>query len=201
MEKSKKSIAIITARGGSKRIKNKNIINFYGKPIISYSILAAKKSKLFDKIYICTDSKKIKKVSTRYGAKFISYRLKKLSDDHTGTYDVIKNFIKKNKIRSKYICCIYPTAPLMQPTDLKKGLNLLKKNQDQYIYSANTYKKKYVDSGQFYWGTLHTWKKKKNILNKNSIKLKILNKYAHDLNTYDDLKILKSKKKKILSKN
>jgi len=191
----KETIAIITARGGSKRIKNKNILKFFGKPMIAYSIIAAKKSKLFKKIYICTDSKKIKDISKKYGSTFLSYRNKKFSDDYSGTYEVIKNFINKNKINEKFICCIYPTAPLMRSVNLIRGFNLLKKNEKSYVYSANIFKKKLVDSGQFYWGSLGTWKSKKNLLHKNSLKIKIPNKYAHDLNTYDDLKILKIKKK------
>lgn len=198
MKHQKETIAIITARGGSKRIKNKNILNFFGKPMIAYSIIAAKKSKLFKKIYICTDSKEIKKISIKYGASFVSYRNKKLSDDHTGTYDVIKNFLDKNKINSKFVCCIYPTAPLIRPIDLIKGFNLLRKNEKSYVYSTNMFKKKLVDSGQFYWGSLKSWKNKKNLLHKNSIKLKIPNMYAQDLNNYKDLKILEIKKKRLL---
>ena len=74
-------IAIITARGGSKRIKNKNILNFFGKPMIAYSIEAAKKTKLFDQIYVSTDSLKIKKISEKFGAIVPFLREKKLSDD------------------------------------------------------------------------------------------------------------------------
>ena len=88
MKHQKETIAIITARSGSKRIKNKNILKFFGKPMIAYSIIAAKNSRLFKKIYICTDSKKIKDISKKYGATFLSYRNKKLSDDYTGTYEV-----------------------------------------------------------------------------------------------------------------
>ena len=78
--KNKKSICIIPARSGSSRIKNKNIINFFGKPIISYAIIAAIKSKLFDKIIVSTDSKKISKISISYGATVPSLRPRKLSN-------------------------------------------------------------------------------------------------------------------------
>mgnify|MGYP001391476346 CR=1 FL=1 len=198
MKYQKKTIAVITARGGSKRIKNKNILNFFGKPMIAYSIIAAKKSKLFDKIYISTDSRKIKKISEKYGGKVPFLREKKLSDDFTGTHEVVKNFLEKAKIKKEFICCIYPTAPLMRSWDLVRGFNKLLKNKNSYIYSANikkqTYKHKFVDSGQFYWGTLKTWINKKNILQKRSIKIKIPIKYSQDLNNYEDLKILINKK-------
>ena len=198
MKYQKKTIAVITARGGSKRIKNKNILNFFGKPMIAYSIIAAKKSKLFDKIYISTDSRKIKKISEKYGGKVPFLREKKLSDDFTGTHEVVKNFLEKAKIKKEFICCIYPTAPLMRSWDLVRGFNKLLKNKNSYIYSANikkqTYKYKFVDSGQFYWGTLKTWINKKNILQKRSIKIKIPIKYSQDLNNYEDLKILINKK-------
>ena len=73
-----KNIALITARGGSKRIKNKNIINFFGKPLIAYSIIAAKKSKLFSKIFVTTDSIRIKKIANKYGAETPFLREKKI---------------------------------------------------------------------------------------------------------------------------
>ena len=200
MKYQKKTIAVITARGGSKRIKNKNILNFFGKPMIAYSIIAAKKSKLFDKIYISTDSRKIKKISEKYGGIVPFLREKKLSDDFTGTHQVVKNFLEKAKIKNEFICCIYPTAPLMRFWDLVRGFNKLLKNKNSYIYSANiikkNYKQKFVDSGQFYWGTLQTWINKKNILQKQSIKIKIPIKYSQDLNNYEDLKILINKKLK-----
>ena len=203
MKYQKETIAIITARGGSKRIKNKNILNFFGKPMIAYSIIAAQKSKLFQKIYISTDSIKIKKISEKYGVIVPSLREKKLADDFTGTYEVVKSFIIKNKIKKKFICCIYPTAPLMRYLDLVKGFNMLLQNKNSYVYSANILKKKnkkiLTDSGQFYWSTISSWKNNKNILQKSSIKIKIPNKYSQDLNNYEDLRILKNKKRKILN--
>ena len=92
-------IAIIPARKNSKRIKNKNIKKFFKKPIISYSIKAAKKSKIFDRIIVSTDSKKIARISKMYGAEIPFVRPKELSDDFTGSNDVIKhaiNFLRKN---------------------------------------------------------------------------------------------------------
>ena len=81
-------ICVIPAREGSKRIKDKNIINFINKPLISYSIKNAIKSKLFDEVIVSTDSKKIKKISEKFGAKVPFFRSKKLSNDNTGTMEV-----------------------------------------------------------------------------------------------------------------
>ena len=212
MNYKKNTIAIITARGGSKRIKNKNIISFLGKPMISYSINCAKKSGLFEDIFVSTDSKKIKKVSCRHGAKVPFLRSKRISDDVTGTHEVIKNFLKNLKKKYKYICCIYPTAPLMREKDLIKGYNNLRKNSSNYIFAASTSrssddvyflykKKKFFDSGQFYWATHDTWFKKSKIINKNSQIIKIPGKFSQDLDTLEDLIILKKKALKVFNKN
>ena len=217
---SKKIIAVITARKGSKRIKNKNIINFFGKPLIAYSITTAKKSNLFSKVFVSTDSLKIKKISEEYGAEIPILREKKLSDDFSGTNEVVADFIKKMNYENYIICCIYPTAPLMRRKDLKKGLNLMSLNN--YTFSANTTneikgntfniknnfiskivkknkelnKNTLIDSGQFYWATAKTWIKRKKIVNVGATIIKIPKKYAQDLNDLNDLKILKIKFKK-----
>ena len=206
----KNTIAIITARGGSKRIKNKNIISFFGKPMISYSINCAKKSKLFCEIFVSTDSKKIKKISLKYGARVPFLRTKKLSDDITGTHEVVKSFLQNLKKKYKYVCCIYPTAPLMRVRDLIRGYGKLKKNESNYIFSANISEKSensfflnnknFVDSGQFYWATHETWIKKSKIINEKSLIIKIPKLYSQDLNTYEDLKILKEKALNIFDK-
>lgn len=135
-------IAIITARGGSKRIKNKNILNFFGKPMISYSIRAAQKTKLFNKIYVSTDSYKIKKIAENFGAEVPFLREKYLSDDYTGTHDVIKNFILKVKYNEfNYVCCIYPTAPLMQSNDIIKGYKYMVFSFFDYVIAVNKIEK------------------------------------------------------------
>ena len=86
-------IAILPARGNSRRIKNKNIKQFFGKPIIYYSIKEAKKTKLFDKIVVTTDSKRIKNISLKLGANIAVNRNKKLSMDKVGVVEVVKNTI------------------------------------------------------------------------------------------------------------
>ena len=116
------TICVIPARKGSKRLKNKNIKNFYGKPIIYYPIKESQKTKIFSNIYVSTDSEKIKKISEVLGAQTLGLRKKKLSNDHTNVKDVLINFILSNKLmREKYVCCIYPTSVLITSKLIKKA--------------------------------------------------------------------------------
>ncbi len=135
------NIAVIPARSGSKRIKNKNIKSFCKKPIIYWSIRAARKSKIFKKIYVSTDSKKIANVAKRFGAEVPFLRSRKLSNDKAGTSAVIRDFINRinNKIKFKNICCIYPAAPFVKSSDIKKGYTILKNKKYNYVFSATKY--------------------------------------------------------------
>ncbi len=133
------NIAIIPARGGSKRIKNKNIKLFCGKPIIYYTIKAARNSKIFNKIIVSTDSFKIKKISEKYGAEVPFIRPSTLSDDFTSTIDVIKHAIKTiSNIDNKKIniCCIYPTSPLIRKNDLVNSYKKFSKKKYSFFFSA-----------------------------------------------------------------
>jgi len=128
------TICIIPARSGSKRIKNKNIFLFEGKPIIYYAITAAKKSNLFKRIIVSTDSKKIAKIAIKYGAEVPFFRDKKLSDNFTPTYKVIADCIKKIKSeRIPYHFCIYPTSIFIDKNDLKKAYNKILKLKYNFI--------------------------------------------------------------------
>ncbi len=135
------NIAVIPARSGSKRIKNKNIKSFRKKPIIYWSIRAARKSKIFKKIYVSTDSKKIANVAKKFGAEVPFLRSMKLSNDKAGTSAVIRDFINRinNKIKFKNICCIYPAAPFVKSSDIKKGYNILKNKKYNYVFGATKY--------------------------------------------------------------
>jgi len=115
-------IAIIPARKNSKRIKNKNIKFFFGKPIIAYSIEAAKKTKIFDEIYVSTNCPKIRKVAIKYGAKVPFLRSEKLSDSKAHLIDVLKDHLLKieNK-KIEYVCLLFATAPLMSSSFIKKA--------------------------------------------------------------------------------
>lgn len=117
-----KAIAIITARGGSKRIPKKNVKDFLGKPIIQYSIEAALQSNCFDEVMVSTDDKNIADLALQLGAKVPFMRSEKNSDDFATTADVIIEVLaeyKKQEKEFEYACCIYPTAPFVTGTKLK----------------------------------------------------------------------------------
>lgn len=134
------NLAIIPARGGSKRIPRKNIKDFLGKPIISYSIEAALNSELFDEVMVSTDDDEIAEVAIKYGAKVPFLRSNKNSDDYSTTIDVINEVISGYKIKNNADfengCCIYPTAPLLKIEHLKNGYNKLILNDYSTVFSA-----------------------------------------------------------------
>lgn len=132
----KNIIAIIPARGGSKRIKNKNIKLFNKKPMIYWSIQAAIKSNLFDRIIVSTDSRKIASYAKKFGAEVPFMRSKILADDITSPYEVVKDSILKIKgqlSKSTHICCIYACAPNMAIKDLKYGYKESLKRKSYYV--------------------------------------------------------------------
>ncbi len=131
------NVAIITARGGSKRIPRKNIRDFLGKPIIAYSIQVALESKLFDEIMVSTDDKEIADIAISYGAKVPFFRSEKNSDDYAGTADVLKEVLEEYAKLGKifdWMCCIYPTAPLVTADKLIESMKKLQEiNADALI--------------------------------------------------------------------
>jgi len=136
-----KCIAIIPARGGSKRIPRKNIKEFYGKPLIAYSIQTALESKLFDKVIVTTDDEEIASIAKKYGADVPFIRPKELSDDFTGTGDVVKHAIEWLKAKGEtfeFSCTIYSTAPLLQSKYLIEGYNALKNSTAINVFSATS---------------------------------------------------------------
>ncbi|WP_166371144.1 pseudaminic acid cytidylyltransferase [Psychromonas sp. SA13A] len=123
-----KNIAIIPARGGSKRIPHKNIKLFCGKPIIAYSIEVALKSKLFDAVLVSTDDEEIATVAKKYGAEVPFMRPEHLADDYTGTTEVIKHAIEEYQGMRHIInfaCCIYATAPFLQEQTILEATSQL----------------------------------------------------------------------------
>ena len=136
-----RSIAIIPARGGSKRIPRKNIKDFYGKPLISYSIEVALASKLFDKVIVTTDDEEIATIAKRYGAVVPFLRPKELADDFTGTEDVINHtleYLQENNEVYDYVCTIYATAPLLQVKYLREGFEKLKASNAINSFSSTS---------------------------------------------------------------
>jgi N-acylneuraminate cytidylyltransferase len=196
-------LAIIPARAGSKRIKNKNIKFFFDFPIIRYSIYQAQLSKLFKKIIVSTDSNKIKKISIKFGAVVPFLRSKNLSNDTTPIYRVLLDVLRKidKNYCSEYFCLIYATAPLINKNDIKKSINILrnnKKNADaictvckynlpaQRAFKVNKNNflefidKKYIFTrsqdlpSSYYDAATFCWYNTKNFLKKRGLNLKIL---------------------------
>lgn len=122
------NIAIITARGGSKRIPHKNIKEFCGKPIIEYSIEAAKQAGIFDTVMVSTDDNKIAEIAKNAGAEVPFMRSAETSNDYATTADVLMEVLEKYKergIRYENACCIYPTAPFVTENKLRQAMEML----------------------------------------------------------------------------
>ena len=171
------NIAVIPARGGSKRIPNKNIKNFNGKPIIFWSIKCALKTKLFDRVIVSTDDRKIAKLAKKYGAEVPFIRPTKLAKNSVNIVDVVSHatsWALKKGIQAKYICCIFPTAPLMRKEDICLGYKKLikKKKNRMYVFSATTFPSSIYRS--FFFN------------NKKNLKIRFPNKFGKKLNKYSD---------------
>lgn len=114
-------IAIITARGGSKRIPKKNIKEFYGKPMLAYAIEATKGAGIFDEIMVSTDSEEIADVARKYGANVPFMRSEKTANDFATTFDVLEEVLSEYKKIGKIfdvVCCIYPCVPFLTSKSL-----------------------------------------------------------------------------------
>ena len=135
-------LAIIPARGGSKRIPRKNIKAFCGKPMIAYSIEAAQKSGCFDKIVVSTDDEEIATFARSLGADVPFMRPKELSDDHTATIPVIAHAIAASveDVKDvKAVCCIYATAPFVQAHYIQEAYEKLLTCKAAYCFSATSF--------------------------------------------------------------
>ena len=135
-------LAIIPARGGSKRIPRKNIKLFCEKPMIAWSIEAALQSGCFDQVIVSTDDEEIADVARRYGATVPFVRPAELSDDHTGTIPVIRHAIEWVNAQEQSVeqaCCLYATAPFVSPEDIRRGFDTLLDTGSDYAFSVTSY--------------------------------------------------------------
>lgn len=213
------NICIIPARGGSKRIPKKNIKIFAGQPMISWSIEAALKSECFKRVIVSTDDDEISEISQRYGAEVPFKRLASLSDDYTGTIPVIKSAINWLEMRNEkidYVCCLYPTAPFIEVSYLKEGLEKLIENNASYSISVTSFpypiqrafkltnnrlqmffpeninirsqdlEKSFHDAGQFYWGKRSSWIGEEKILDHNTVPIFIPRYKVQDIDNEED---------------
>ncbi len=135
-------IAVIPARGGSKRIPRKNIREFAGKPMIAYAISAAKQSGLFAHIVVSTDDDEIESIAREWGAETPFKRHSELADDHAPTVPVIADAITACQAlgwQIDFVCCIYPCVPFIQIDDLKPALELLQSSQAEYSFPVTEF--------------------------------------------------------------
>lgn len=136
------NVAIIPARGGSKRIPRKNIREFCGKPMIAWSIEAAGQSGCFNRILVSTDDDEIAAIARQYGAETPFVRPSELSDDHTGTIPVIRHAIRWLVDQGEspaYVCCIYATAPFITAAAIRRGREVLEETGSEYAFSVTSY--------------------------------------------------------------
>ncbi len=182
------NILIIPARGNSKRIPKKNIKIFNGKPAIYWPINAAKQSNIFDRIIVSTDNEEIAQIAESFGAEIPYLRDASLSDDYTGTTEVISDTVSRlNLAEADAVCCLYATALFVRPEDIKKGREQLEGGAQwalslceyptpidrAYVKHGNSFSPKdhnsmpkrsqdlpkyYFDVGQFYWARAKTWR-------------------------------------------
>tara|TARA_B100000674_G_C37871532_1_gene929725 strand:- start:566 stop:1285 length:720 start_codon:yes stop_codon:yes gene_type:complete len=134
-------LCVIPARGGSKRIPKKNIKDFFGKPLISYSIKVALESNLFERVIVSTDDLEIAEISKEFGAEIPFIRPKELSDDHVGLEDVIDHaFAHFENLgeRFEYICTIYATAPFIKKTYINMGYEALRDSDAINAFSCTS---------------------------------------------------------------
>jgi pseudaminic acid cytidylyltransferase len=134
--------AVIPARGGSKRIPRKNIKPFAGKPLIAYSVEAAVRTGIFDKVIVSTDSEEIAETAKSYGAEAPFMRPAEIADDFKPMQDVLVHaaeFMNKNFGPVEYFCCIYPTAPLIRADLVRKAFEIIKENKADTVYSVTSF--------------------------------------------------------------
>lgn len=135
-------LAVIPARGGSKRIPRKNIKQFCGKPMMAWSIEAARQSGSFDRIIVSTDDEEIAEIALQYGAEVPFMRSAELSDDYVGTIPVIRHAVETISLQGPAVtqaCCVYATAPFLSADDLRRGQELLQETGADYVFSVTSY--------------------------------------------------------------
>lgn len=135
-------VAIIPARGGSKRIPRKNIREFCGKPMIAWPIAAAASSGCFDRIIVSTEDPEIAQVAQDVGAEIPFLRPAELADDYTGTVAVMRHaveWLQENETAPGLACCVYATAPFVSPADLARGQLALEEADASYALSVTTF--------------------------------------------------------------
>lgn len=218
-----RNLAIIPARGGSKRIPRKNIRDFLGKPIIAYSIEAALQSNLFEEVMVSTDDAEIAEIAKNYGANVPFFRSDENSNDYATTSDVLKEVLIKYKYNFDNVCCIYPTAPFITVENLVLAYNKLINNNLDSVYPIVEYTypiqrsleiineklrmvwpenlisrsqdltKRYHDAGQFYFFNAERFNRSNSLLTDNTGYVEMSNLMAQDIDNETDWKLAEYK--------
>lgn len=173
MYQGKKILAVITARGGSKRLPNKNILELAGKPLIAWTIDEARKSKYIDKLVISTDSEKIATVSKKYGAEVPFIRPANLSNDNAESVSVLKHAIGFYKEEFDYIMLLQPTSPLRTVIDIDSAIEMLNDETKAVVSVCKT------DHSPLWSNTLP-----QDFSMKDFIREEVKNKRSQDMPTY-----------------
>ncbi len=136
-----RAIAVVLARSSSKRIKNKNIIDFFNKPMLAYPIEAALNSKLFEKVFISSDSMEYVNLAKNYGASFLNLRPEVLADDKATTLEVMAYHMEELELKDEDVaCCLYGASVLLQEKHLKNAFETLKQNQNtDYVFTCSPF--------------------------------------------------------------
>ena len=134
------TICVIPARGGSKRIPRKNVALFHGRPMIGWSIAAAREAAVFDRIVVSTDDDEIARIAVQEGAETPFRRPAALADDHAPTVPVIAHAVSALALAANMpVCCLYATAPLVQAADLRAALDRLAQGDASYVMAVTTF--------------------------------------------------------------
>ena len=136
------AVAVIPARGGSKRVLRKNIRDFHGRPMLSWSIEAALASKCFGQVIVSTDDEEIAEVARACGAEVPFIRPIELSGDHVATIPVVAhavNWLRQNGSPPGFVCCIYATAPFLSVEDLCRGFDLIQQTGGDYVFPVTMF--------------------------------------------------------------
>ena len=183
-------VAIIPARGGSRRIPRKNIRYFHGMPIMGYSIRAALESELFDGgVYVSSDDEEILRIALTHGAQIL-LRTEGLSRDEVGTQEVVAGELWQlaiaHRFRPSDVCCVYATVPMLSKDDLVEGYKLLRKHSVEYVFAVGAAPLR--DAGMFYWGTREAFERGRPLVSINSIMYPIQEGRICDINEERDWK-------------
>ena len=211
-------VAIVPARGGSKRVPQKNFRDLNGSPTIVRTLRILERSRVFDRIVVSTDHPQIKKLSESVGAEVPFTRPESLADDYCTTKEVIEHAIGEIKLDDPNgaVCCVYPTAVLLEPDTIRTGLELLQKNPSRFVVSVKSFEHPvgramlidrdslrpvelsntssrtqdcvdFVhDAGQFYWGSVASWTSTRGILDTGAVPLRLNRLAGLDVDTMED---------------